>query len=416
MSEKTEVIEVGTEVTEAVAKEVSKDIDAKFEELTKQLEERIAEVSKKEEEIVDKGARGAAEAEVVEGLDALTKEEFVKRQFTALVKGQTETLKEMNEHAAKSLLDAGVINKATYMNVGTDADGGYLVPNADLLSEVMEVLPEYSALAGELRVITLNEGSSLDIATLTADVVMTEVGSEGGSKADTKTTVGTKNVAVREWAGIAIVTKKLLNQSAVDIWDMLRSSFARAIAKKREELALTDSTVGITNDAGVVEYQLAATNTSYTDVTWSDMKKLPYQVPTDSANGGIYVVSRLLLGHLDSLSDTTGQDIVTVDGTNGAGQLTGRFKNGFRFVVAETLGTADAVDTPFAVFGNFSRYGVVLRQGQVDMSIFDSGVVNDGTTDHNLINENKMAMRVETWENVGYPLPGAFVMLTTAAA
>jgi len=35
---------------------------------------------------------------------------------------------------------------------------------------------------------------------------------------------------------------------------------------------------------------------------------------------------------------------------------------------------------------------------------------------HNLIQENKLAMRTEIWEAVGFPLPAAFVRLRTAAA
>lgn len=413
-----QTIEIDAEVTQAISKQVTDSMQEKFDAQAKEFESKLAELSKVEETSVDKGARGGQEAEVVSGLDALTKEQFAVEQVKAAL-GNHARLQELNQHALKSLEKAGVVNKATYLNVGTDADGGVLVPNNELLSDIMDLLPEYSAMAGEIRVITLTNGEGIDVSTLTADVIMTEVGTEGGTKDDTKPTFGDKTVNVREFAGIAIMTKKLLKQSAFDVYAILRDSFARAIAKNREVLALTDATSGIVNDAGVVETYAGGSSTSgstsVADVTWEEIKAMPFAVPTQSANGGIYAISRVLLAALDGLTDSQGREIVTMD-QGGAGSLSGRFKNGYRFVVAESLGAADAVDTAFCVFGNFGQYAIDVRQGAVESDVFDSGVVDDGVTEHNLINENKLAMRVETWENVGYPLPGAFNVLKTAAS
>lgn len=413
MSKDTQDIVIDKEVTDAIASVVSKDTDAKITALKKLIEERMPAV---EEKVVDKGARGGADANEDIAVEKMGKEQFAAEQLKYLVQGNRTKLAELNNVAYKSQFEAGIINKATYQNATTNADGGFLVPNAELYNDVMDVLPEYSVLAGELLTITLQAGDSLDVSTLVGDAVVTEVGSEGGTKDDTKLTFGQKTITVREFAGIVGFTKQWVRQSSFDVYAIIRNSIARAIAKKREQLILTDSTSGIVVTSGVVERQLAATKTSYEDVTWADIKAMPYLVPTSSANGGMYVISRLLLGHLDSLEDTTGQPIVTVDGTANGGALTGRFKNGYRFVVAETLGAADAADTAFAVFGNFSKYGVLLRQGAVENDIFDTGSYNDGAANHNLLSQNKMAWRTAFYENVGFPIPSAFVMLTTAAS
>lgn len=400
-----QTIEIDESVTKAIADSVRADIQKEMEEKAQKQDKEINKMAKTETE----------EVEVLGKFDKMSKEAFAVAQLNAALSGNQKELGELNQHALKTLRAKGLINKATYLNAGTDADGAVLVPNAELLGDVMDILPRFSVLSNELRVITLTNGSSIDVSTLTADVVMTEVGTEGGDKTVTKPTLGDKNVAVREFAGIALMTKKLIQQSAIDVYAVLRDSFARAIAKKREQLVLTDSTSGIVGNANVVAYNLDAGETKVANFSWEDIKKLPYKVPTQSAAGGIYVVSRLLLEHLDTLTDSTGQSIVTLD-EGSAGALTGRFKNGYRFVVAETLGTSDAVSTTHAVFGNFSQYGIIVRQGAIDSAVFDSGIVTDGSAvDHNLIQENKLAMRVETWENVGYPLPGAFVKATTAA-
>jgi len=408
MDEKEIIIDEA--VTKAIAEQVTKAIQP-------QIDALKVEKELKEKEVV----KIAGEAEVVEGeivdpLDTMTKEAFAVAQVTAALTGNTAELSKLNAHAMKSLKAAGLVEKATYLNAGTTADGGTFVPNAALLADIFTVLPSFSPLSSMLREITLLEGDSLDISTLTADVIMTEVGVEGGTKTVTKPTTGEVNLAVREFAGIALLTKKLLRQASVDIYAILRDSFARAIAKNREKLILTDASSGITLKAGIVTKTAAATMTTVAKLTVKDVKAMPYLVPSASAAGGNYVFSRALLGELDAKEDTTGQPVVTINAGNSAGALSGTF-NGYPFVVAETLGTVDAISTVHAVFGNFKQFGVVLKQGAIESQVFDSGTVTDGgAVIHNLIQENKLALRVANYENVGFPLPGAFVILKTAAA
>ena len=403
----TKEIVIDEAVTKAIAEQVTKAIQPQIDALKVEKE---LEVSKIATEVK------AVEGVIVDELDTMTKEAFAVAQIKAALSGNTVELSKLNAHAIKSLKAAGLVEKATYLNAGTSADGGAVVPNAALLADIFSVLPTYSPLSSLLREITLLEGDSLDISTLTADVIMTEVGTEGGNKTVTKPVMGDGNIAVREFAGIALVTKKLLRQASIDIYAVLRDSFARAIAKNREVLILSDASSGIINKVGVVARTLTSTNTTVSKITVKDVKNLAFAVPTASAAGGTYVFSRLLLAELANREDTTGQPVVTINAGQSAGALGGTF-NGYPFVVAETLGTSDAISTVHAVFGNWGQFGVVLKQGAIDSQVFDSGIVVDGSAvSHNLIQQNKLAMRVENWENVGYPLPGAFAVLKTAAA
>lgn len=407
-----QVVELDAQAVEAIAKQVkAPEIDYEV------LAEKIAEKSKPADKEVNKLAAGKQEAKVetVSKYEQMSKEDFAVAQINAVLSRNSQELNALNDHALKTLRDKKLIEKATYLNVGTTADGGAIVPNADLLTDIFTTLSTYSALANELRVVNLTNGSSLDVATLTADVVMTEVGSEGGSKAVTKPTLGDGNVAVREFAGIALLTKKLVAQSAVDVYAILRDSFARAIAKQREQLILTDSASGIINKSGRVNTVTAVGANQVSEIPMATILAMPFTVPVASANGGIYAISRTLAGNLAVREDTTGRPLALIDGSGSA--LTGTFSNGYRFVISELLGTSDAAGQVHAVFGNFRQYGVIVRQGAVDSQVFDSGTVTDGaSTVHNLIQENKLAMRVEFWENVGYPMPGAFATLTTGAA
>lgn len=408
------VVDLDEKTAEAIAKHVTVDEDS----IATKVAEKLAANKPKDKEVNKLAGSGtkAVEGEVLGKFAKESKEEFAVKQLLAALNGNADELAERNDHALKTLRAKGLINKATYLNAGTDADGGYIVPNDELLTDVLNTLSTYSELANEARVINLTNGDGLDLSTLTADVVMTEVGSEGGSKTVTKPTLGGANVNVREFAGIALMTKKLVRQAVIDVYGVLRDSFARAIAKKREELLLTDSSSGVVTKSGVVVKTLASTKVAVADFTWSDIKGLPFLVPVEAAKGGIYVFSRLLAAELDGMQDTQGRDLDLLKWDAGS-NMTGTTKNGYRFIVAETLGATDAVSTVHAIFGNFKQYAFIVRQGAIDSAVFDSGTVTDGSSvEHNLIQENKLAMRVETWENVGYPLPGAFVRARTAAS
>jgi len=406
------------ELDEAAVAEIAKHVQAPEIDYDK-VAEKLAEIQKANEKEVNKlktEKKEAVEGEIVGKYAKESKEEFAVKQLIAAMSGNTAELAERNAHALKTLKEAGMVEKASYLNAGTGADGGYLVPNNELLADVMNILSDFSVLAGAARVINLTTGGGIDVSTLTADVIMTEVGSEGGAKTVTKPTFGDTTIDVREWAGVAVLTKKVVRQAVVDVYAILRDSFARAIAHNREELLLTDATSGIVHKSGIVSVSLVATKTSVDDFDWATIRSLPFKVPVKAARGGMYVFSRLLAAHLDGLQSSTGYDLDLLQWDPGS-NLTGTTKNGYRFVVAESLGTTDAVDTAYCVFGNFGQYAIVVRQGAVDSAVFDSGIVTDGSSvDHNLIQENKLALRVESWENVGYPLPGAFVVAKTAAS
>lgn len=412
---KEQVVELDEAAIAAISKAIQvPEVD--MDDLATKVAEKMAAKTDKEVSKIADDKKKAVEGEVLDGYSKESKEVFATKQLLAFLSKDYDELKARNEHAIKTLEKAGLVEKATYLNAGTGADGAYFVPNNELLTDVLNMLPEFSVLANEARVINLTDGNGIDVSTLTADVTMTEVGSEGGDKTVTKPTAGDAVIDVREFAGIALLTKKVIRQAAMDVYAILRDSFARAIAHNREKLLLTDSTSGIINKSGVVVTQLASTKIHVSDITWKEVKAMPFSVPTKAAMGGMYVFSRLLAASLDGMEDNQGRDLDLLKWDEGS-NLSGTTKNGYRFVVAESLGTSDAVSTVHAVFGNFSQYAIVVRQGAIDTAVFDSGTVTDGSsTVHNLIQENKIAMRVETWENVGYPLPGAFNVIETAAS
>lgn len=334
----------------------------------------------------------------------MDKYDFTAKQFAAWVSKDYTTLSELNKIALES--HKGVSSKAPvgYHNTGAVADGGAIVPNAELLADIYSTLGEFSSVANDLRVITITSGDSLDVATLVADVVVSEVNTEGGDKSVQKLTFGDDEISVREFAGVAVITKKLVRQAAVSVFETLRQSFARAIANRRAVLALTDATSGILNQVGVNEVEAGVAGIA--NYTWTDFKKLTHQVPVAARQGAKYYLSREALEQLDTVKDLEGRDLDVIELDESG--TSGRLSNGFQFALEEELGQDG---NAHVVFGNMSRYGILLRQATVEAETFDQGTVVDDSTTHNLIQQNKLAHRVAFYENVGFPVPGAFAVL-----
>lgn len=426
-AEKTEVEEVETvetETTEPTEEVVEVEEPIEAEEVTEVAEEEEVETEvevtepaeetksvKKDTKMTEKekaavktiDAPTQDQVEVVTDTKKIDKYDFAAKQFVAYINKDTKTLKDLNEQAIKSYADASG-SKATYLNAAIMADGGAIVPEAQLLADVYTLLEEYSTVANDLRVITLTSGNALDIASLVQDVIVSEVTTEGGTKPVTKPVFGEDELSLREFAGIAILTKKLVRQAAVNVFDILRDSFARAIARQRAELALTDASSGIINQAGTGVIQVAAVNGI---ATYAEIRQAPYAIPAGAVRGAKYYVSRAQVAALDGeINPVTGlsTDVVRLDGDG----LSGTFANGFRFAVEEELGVGGV---PHVVFGSMARFGILLRQGTVEAETFDTGIVVDGSSvSHNLLQQNKLAHRVAFYENVGYPLPAAFAV------
>ena len=408
--EATEAVEVQTEDVEAEVVEV-KDAEGETEaeqeeELAEETKETEAEeVEDKKEEVkmteAEKKSIQTAQAEQEVATKSFDKVEHAAKQFAAYLAKDTKALKELNEEALKTYTGT----KATYLNTGVTADGGAIVPSAQLLEDVYTTLDTYSTVASDIRVVTLESGDSLDIASLVDDVVMTEVATEGGDKPATEPEFGESDISLREFAGIAILTKKLVRQAAVNVYDILRNSFARAIARKRAELILTDSTSGIVNNVNATQIPTAAAIPTYAELT-----SAVWRVPSGAVAGAKFYLSREAIGAIAQETDAAGNSYVTLDGEAG---LSGRLRNGFRFSVEESLGGSN----PHAVFGNFARFGILLRQGAVESETFDTGIVVDGSeVEHNLLQQNKLAHRVAFYENAGFPVPAAFAVFEENSA
>jgi HK97 family phage major capsid protein len=278
-----------------------------------------------------------------------------------------------------------------------------------MLSEVFQLEQNYGVAARLCRTVNVTS-DSVKAAALSATVSFTEVTTETGTKATTKPTFTYPTVELREFAGIVVMTDQLLEDAAFDVRGFVAEELARAAAKKEDELLLTDATTGLTKIAGTVVVRIGA---ALANLDFDDVIDAQYGVPTASQEGGSWILARAAVPVLRKIKSTDGSYIWGAS----PNAETPASINGAPYYISEVMNdAATGLDKAYAVFGNFGRYAVLIRKAGLKLTFHDSGTVNVGGTDYNLIQQDMTAMRAVIRRNVFIPLPGAFAVLKSNAS
>ena len=396
----TGVEEKEFELDEDSLKEIAKHVNVDVAEIAKQVVAAMGSGDKPANKQVGDNGDTPVTAKGIADMDA---QDRTRAHLKALRDGDKEAVKAYNQYAIETNVKAG------YMNVTTTADGGGFVPDADMLNEVFSLEANYGIAARLCRTVNVSS-DSVKAAALSATVEFTEVTTETGTKATTKPTFTYPTVDLREFAGIVVMTDQLLEDAAFDVRGFVAEELARAAAKKEDELLLTDADTGLLNIAGTNVVRIGA---ALADLDGDDIVDAQTGVPSASAEGGSWIVGRGAIGALRKLKDTAGQYLWGGGIAGGEGTTLG----GSSVYVSEVMPTATTgLDVGYAVFGNFGRYAVLIRKAGLKLTFHDSGTVNVGGTDYNLIQQDMTAMRAVIRRNVFIPLPGAFSVLKSNAA
>lgn len=409
-AEKVELEELLTLAAGGQVEEKEFELDAaSMAEIAKHVKVDVAEIAKQvaaaiSDKPVNKGVgdpgNGPVNAKGIEEMDA---QDRTRAHLKAFFNRDREQLKAFNQYA----IDTNV--KAGYMNVTTEADGGGFVPDADMLAEVFSLEANYGVAARLCRTVNVSS-DSVKAAALSANVSFTEVTTETGTKATTKPSFTYPTVELREFAGIVVMTDQLLEDAAFDVRGFVAEELARAAAKKEDELLLTDATTGLMKIAGTVVVRIGA---ALANLDFDDVIDAQFGVPTASQEGGTWVLARAAVPVLRKIKSTDGSYIWGA----APNADTPATINGQPYVVSEVMNdAATGVDKVYGVFGNFARYAVLIRKAGLKLTFHDSGTVNVGGTDFNLIQQDMTAMRAVIRRNIFIPLPGAFSVLKSNAS
>lgn len=399
-------IEIDAEVVKEIASEVTKGLTPVVAaEVTKQIEAAEATITKDINDgggdVKDKAVKPFAPLGKLftTPIKELPKEQRMLVAIKAYAEKNYEKLNEYNEASLEQWREKG-----NEMDTLTDADGGYLVPDADFVADVSRLSAEYGVALRDATVRTVR-GNSVKLNKLVSDVTLYET-AEQGTIQGTKVVLGQEDVTLKKYAGNAIISRELEEDSAVDVYNLLVDSFARARAKKADEITFTHATMGILNTAGVFAIGWGA---ALSNMTADALLQAEDELVSDALNGAKYYLHRRVLGVARRLKASGTGEYLFAPVTQGNAATI----NGYNFERVEVMPSVTTANEPFIVFGNLKHYVLAVKRG-LRIEVLTEGIVKDaGGNDVNLAQSDQFAVKATTRMAGGVVHPEAFVLIGT---
>lgn len=373
---------------------VEKDADSKISEMIgKQLNSFKEELKKELDPVNVKDINGKTDInKSVEDLTQLSKEEKFKLYVIGLSQG----------------------NLTKYKAAMNTTDDSAVLPPTEFIAEV-ERLEEKYGVARRFAQVRTSTRSSMTLLVGGDDVEIFDT-TEGGQKQSSVNSYLPIQILWRKFAGILPITDELEEESAVDLWNDAVNRFARAFAKKEDELVFTESSAVSPKNKGIMEISgtkvITINGDSIEDLSYDDISKMIYGVPTDSEVNGRFWLNREILGVIQRIKDLDGRPIwqrAMADGTPST--ILGK---PYEFVEVLPNLAADAPGKAMFCFGDLKYVTLGDRTG-IKIDIFNSGIVGDPDEetqgdDLNLITKDMKAMRAVKRFNAKVRFPKAFAV------
>lgn len=208
--------------------------------------------------------------------------------------------------AYKEDFDRHLRGKVLVHNVlseGTDADGGYLVPE-DFERDIVTALEEENIIRSIAKVITTQHERKIPVATGHSTAQWT---AENAAYTESNPTFGQKQIDAFKLTDLARVSVELLQDSAFDIEDYLMKEFARAFGIAEEEAFCvgtgTNQPTGIfTANGGTVGVTAAANNA----ITADELISLVYALKSPYRRNAKFLMNDATISAIRKLKDQNG--------------------------------------------------------------------------------------------------------------
>jgi len=308
---------------------------------------------------------------------------------------------------------------AVFNENADDARGGYLVPD-ELRAEVLRIAEtEYGIARKEMLYLPFSgAGNERKIPTLASGITVTWT-NEAVKKTGTNPTFGLVTQTLKKLAAIIPFTEELLEDSAINLTQLVATLFAEAVAKEEDIQFFTGSGspwTGLLNNGSVNIVNMGAGD-DMSNITADDLLDMIDKTPAGALSGSKFYLHRHALSYIRKLKDVTSGQYIYQNPGNG---LPGTIWN-FPYVLVEAFPdkTAGATHTKGIVaFGNMKMAAVFGDKQQIRAKLLDQATITDGdgTTVINLAEQDMIALRLE--ERVGYvmSLPTAMTVLKTGTS
>ena len=189
------------------------------------------------------------------------------------------------------------------LSEGTDADGGYLVPE-DFERDIVTALEEENVIRSLAKVITTQHERKIPVATGHSTAQWT---AENAAYTESNPTFGQKQIDAFKLTDLCRVSVELLQDAAFDIEDYLMKEFARAFGIAEEEAFCvgtgTNQPTGIfTANGGTVGVTAAANNA----ITADELISLVYALKSPYRRNAKFLMNDATISAIRKLKDQNG--------------------------------------------------------------------------------------------------------------
>lgn len=356
--------------------------------------------------------------------------------FPASFVGKTdEELKAMDKKQRVGLFIKSVFRKdlgqlATLgikgMSEGTDADGGFLVPD-EFSTEVIRIASDFGLVRKFARRIPMRT----DTLNLNREDSAVTVYWPGEATAGTSSQpgIGRAKLKANTMVGLTPISNELLDDSSVDVVDYLMEIFAEAMAGEEDNQAFTGvgaPFTGILTDSNVTTVTMATGKDTFAEADADDLRDLISQINTTVLGNCAFIMHRSVWGSVQKIKENS-QHIASLfhpivmgagigqPGSASAGVGTGLVPAGYIWgypvYLSDKMPSTTAVSTKFMIFGNL-RYLALGDRQEMRLSVGAEATIGGVS----MFETNQSAVRFT--ERIGLVIakPTAFAVLKTAAS
>lgn len=406
--EQAYLIEKSEKLTDA-QKLIFKEILSKGEEPAKPKKSKIKKLKKELKSLNDK----------LEKLEESLSKTVVKKNiniFRSVKNGD-----ELGKEEKLQLWYKGLVSKdfseyleVTQKDAMNTSDDGEILPPEEFIAEVSRLEEEYGV-ASRFANVRRSTRPTLRGIKGGDDVEFVKT-AEGDVKPSQRVTYDPFELTYLKYAAIVPVTDELLEDSAVDLWSDLTNRFARAAAKRQDELVFTEndtvsSVYGILNASGTARIAVGSI-ASFDDADATDaLNEMMFSVPTPSMNRGRFYMHRTIFGLISRARDSQGRPLVSPGENGGLGPTIW----GQPYTLTEVMPSLSEIEDgdPFMVFGDLRNTILGIRV-PMQVKYFDTGIVTDpdnSESNLNLLTQDIQAIRARIRMNQVHVHPEAYSVL-----
>ena len=253
---------------------------------------------------------------------------------------------------------APVPNVTNALQIGTDTEGGYLVPD-EFENTLVEALEEENIFRQMAKIIQTSSGDRKIPVVATKGTASWM--DEEGAYPESDDSFGQVSIGAYKLGTMIKVSEELLNDSVFDLQSYITREFARRIGSKEEEAFFTGNgtgkPLGILAATGGAETGITAA--SATAVTADELIDLYYSLRSPYRRNAVWTLNDSTVKAIRKLKDGNGQYLWQPGITAGApDMILGRP------VRTSTYMPEIAAGAKTIAFGDFSYYWIADRQGR----------------------------------------------------